>query len=261
MSRRRRRKLGVGMPTQIVAAYGFLLPLGERLRAFKEARAAAGRLLTILTSEPQCDGSPKGTRDDDAIAHSVGHADHGRLRNRPRTRCRSTDCLPARGDLSARHRSCGACRIARHSPRRHRTRLTRLESDDGLADKLRLLWSWQCDNRDFRRLDVDGAVRRRHVDGSSSQTAGLTPPSLAQPAASASSPTGMVVAPFRSMQIPFGATELGGGGLSPLPPSATTPTSTTQASAISASSGAPAPSAAFGMAPAATTQSGTTGGF
>ena len=172
MSRRRRRKLGIGMPTLIVAAHGFRLPLGERLRAFKEARAAAGRLLTILTSEPQRDGSPKGTRDDGAIAHSVGHADHGRLRNRPRTRCRSTDSLPARGDLSARHWSCGARRIARHSPRRHRTRLTRLKSDDGLADKLRLLWSWQCDNRDFRRLCFDCAVRRRSSAGQLRQTAG-----------------------------------------------------------------------------------------
>ena len=101
----------------------------------------------------------------------------------------------------------------------------------------------------------DGGI----ANGPTSTNCGPAPPSFAQPAASASSPTGMGVAPFRPMQIPFGATELGGGGLSPLP-SATIPTSTTQASSISASSGASTPSAAFGMAPA-TTQPGTTGGF
>jgi hypothetical protein len=103
----------------------------------------------------------------------------------------------------------------------------------------------------------DGGI----ASGPTSTNCGVTPPSFAQPTASASSPTGMVVTPVRPMQIPFGATELGGGGLSPLPPSAAAPTSTTQASSISAFSDASAPSAAFGMAPATTTQSGTTGGF
>ena len=76
------------------------------------------------------------------------------------------------------------------------------------------------------------------ASGTTSVNCGLSPPSFAQPTASASSPTGMVVAPFRSMQIPLGATELGGGGLSPLPPTTTTPTQTTQASSASTSSAA-----------------------
>ena len=44
----------------------------------------------------------------------------------------------------------------------------------------------------------DGGI----ASGPTSTNCGLTPPSFAQPAASASSPTGMVVAPFRPMQIP-----------------------------------------------------------
>jgi hypothetical protein len=77
------------------------------------------------------------------------------------------------------------------------------------------------------------------ASGTTSVNCGPSPPSFAQPTASASSPTGMVVTPFRSMQIPLGATELGGGGLSPLPPTMTTPTQTTEAFSASTSSAVP----------------------
>jgi hypothetical protein len=65
----------------------------------------------------------------------------------------------------------------------------------------------------------DGGV----TAATSSADCGPTPPSFAQPTASASSPTGMVLVPFRTMQVPLGATELGSAGVSPPPSTGAAP--------------------------------------
>ena len=101
------------------------------------------------------------------------------------------------------------------------------------------------------------------ASGTTSMNCGLIPPRFAQPAASSSSPTGMVVAPVSPLQIPLGATELGGGGLSSIPPITPTPTSTTEASSMSSPSSS-SPSTGSGTsvpipAAAAASLSGTAG--